>query len=125
MLWAARGRPDDVPELPGNLIAPGAEAGIELYDIACAGCHGRNGEGLFGISLAERGISQAAARSFIRDGIPELGMPAFEGQFTPEQLQTLSEFVAEMSEGAVPREEYPLSAPENNCSTGTTPCGGE
>lgn len=124
MLWTARGRPDEVPKLPGNLIAPGVESGVELYDIACAGCHGRSGEGLFGISLAERGISQPAARSFIRNGIPELGMPAFGGQFTVEQLDALSQFVADMSQGEAPPEEYPLSPPVSNCTLTTTSCGG-
>ena len=126
MLWAARGRPDEVPQLPGNLIAPGVEAGIELYDVACAGCHGRNGEGLFGINLADRDISETAVRSFIRNGIPELGMPSFGGQFTPEQLETLSEFVAQMGAGAVPQDEYPLPAPETQCMPRpTTFCGGQ
>jgi len=126
MLWAARGRPDEVPDLPGNQIAPGVETGVDLYDVACAGCHGRNGEGLFGIGLTGLGISQAAVRSFVRDGIPELGMPAFGDQLTPEQLQTLSEFVAEMSAGTAPREEYPLPPPVSDCLPGTTAfCGGQ
>jgi len=126
MLWAARGRPDDIPDLPGTLIAPGVDAGVELYDIACAGCHGRNGEGLYGISLAGRGISQAAVRSFIRDGIPELGMPAFAGQFTPEQLNSLSKFVAEMSAGTIIPDAYLLPPPEADCLPGTdTFCRGQ
>lgn len=126
MLWAARGRPDEVPGLPGNLTAPGVEDGVELYDIACAGCHGRSGEGLFGIGLAERGISRVAVRSFVRDGIPELGMPAFGGQFTPEQLETLAEFVAQMSAGEVPPDEYPLPPPVSDCVVeAPTSCRGE
>ena len=40
LLWAARGRPDDIPPLPGKLISPDITDGLELYDIACAGCHG-------------------------------------------------------------------------------------
>lgn len=125
MLWAARGRPDEVPELPGNLLAPGVETGVELYDVACAGCHGSNGEGLFGISLAERGISKSAVRSFVRNGIPELGMPSFAGQFTPEQLDTLAGFVAQMSAGDVPPEEYPLSPPVSDClPAAARSCGG-
>ncbi len=126
MLWAARGRPDEVPDLPSDSIAPGVEDGQELYDIACAGCHGFQGEGLFGINLADRSISQAAVRSFVIDGIPELGMPSFEGQFTDEQLQALTQFVAEMGEGEVPPDEYPLPPPEFNCMPVTGDlCGGE
>lgn len=126
LLWAARGRPDAVPELPSQVIAPGVEDGQELYDIACSGCHGFQGEGLFGISLADRGISQGAVRSFVQRGIPELGMPSFEGQFSDEQLQALTQFVADVGQGQVPPDEYPLPPPEFNCMpvTGTL-CGGE
>lgn len=126
LLWAARGRPDLVPELPGQIIAPGVEDAQELYDIACSGCHGFQGEGLFGISLADRGISQAAVRSFVQSGIPELGMPSFEGKLTDEQLHALTQFVAEMGEGQVPPNEYSLPPPEFSCMpvTGSL-CGGE
>lgn len=124
MLWTARGRPDEVPDLPGQLLAPTANEGFELYDIACAGCHGSQGQGLFGIGLADRGISATAIRSFIINGIPELGMPAFDGRFTPEQLETLAQFVARMGEGDVPPDEYPLPAPQHECIDAEAPsCG--
>jgi mono/diheme cytochrome c family protein len=126
LLWAARGRPDQVPELPGLLLAPDVDDGAELYDIACAGCHGFNGEGLYGIRLTERRVSRPAVRSFIQRGIPELGMPAFDGQFTAEQLEALSQFVAELSAGEGPPSEYPLPPPELNCAVlSTTSCGGQ
>lgn len=79
LLWAAQGRPDVVPMLENVLIAPGVEDGLELYDIACAGCHGFQAEGLFGIGLADTGIPKAAIRTFVWDGLVPLGMPAFEG----------------------------------------------
>ena len=72
-------RPEAIPDLPGLLLAPGVEDGVQLYDVACAGCHGYRGEGLFAIGLADTGLSQAAARAFIVRGIPDLGMPAFAG----------------------------------------------
>lgn len=125
MLWAARGRPDTIPELPGQLIAPGVGDGMALYDVACAGCHGFGEEGLVAMGLAGRGISRAATRSFIQRGIPDLGMPAFEGQFTPEQLEALLLFVTEISAGEGPPATYPLAAPEQNCLAGTLRCGGE
>lgn len=126
LLWAARGRPDDIPELPGFLLAPNVSDGNELYDIACAGCHGFQGEGLFAIGLAERDISRAAVRSFIRRGIPNLGMPAFEGQFTEEQLEALVTFVVEMGEGQIPADEYPLPPPQFACEMEPNiPCRGE
>jgi Cytochrome C oxidase, cbb3-type, subunit III len=126
LLWAAQGRPDDVPELPGNLIPPSITDGLELYDIACAGCHGSSGEGLYAINLAESGISRAAARSFIRDGIAEFGMPAFRDQLTDDQLESLAAFVAELGQGAPLPFEYPLPQPEFTCAPATgAPCGGD
>jgi len=126
LLWAARGRPDQVPELPGALVDPQITDGLELYDIACAGCHGVSGEGLLAIGLAGRDISPAAARSFTRDGIPELGMPSFGEQLTTEQLDSLAAFVAELSQGPPIPREYPLPPPEFTCRpTAAVPCGGD
>lgn len=124
LLWAARGRPDQLPELPGFLIAPGVSDGSELYDIACAGCHGFSGEGLFGIGLAQRNISRPAIRSFVVRGLPDLGMPAFEGQFTAEQLEALTQFVAELSAGQGLPDSFPLEPPEINCVEPIAGCGG-
>ena len=126
LLWAARGRPDQVPTLPGMLIAPGVENGLELYDIACAGCHGYSRSGLFAIGLADSRISKGAVRSFVVNGIPELNMPIFEGQFTPDQLETLVQFVADLGDGQIPPDEYPLPPPEFICAPAEpTLCGGE
>ena len=102
LLWAANGRPDQVPSLPGILAAPPEITdGLELYDIACARCHGLRGEGLFAINIAGKGISEAAIRSFVLKGIPELDMPAFEGKFTDTQLENLVEFSAQLSSGEI------------------------
>lgn len=128
LLWAARGRPDEIPQLPGLLIAPGVTEGLEIYDIACAGCHGFQGEGLSAIQLVETGISEAAARSFIVRGIPKKGMPGFEGQLTEEQLDTLAEFVERLANGEVELlDRYPLPEPELRCASIVTDssCGGE
>jgi mono/diheme cytochrome c family protein len=102
LLWAANGRPDAVPVLPGVLAAPAEITdGLELYDIACAGCHGLRGEGLFAINIAGSGISKAAIESFILDGITGLGMPGFRDQFTQTQLENLVEFSAQLSAGEI------------------------
>jgi len=126
LLWAARGRPDLVPELPGALVDPQITDGLELYDIACAGCHGSSGEGLLAISLAGQEISPASARSFTRDGIPDLGMPAFGERLTTEQLDSLAAFVAELSQGPPIPREYLLPPPEFTCRPAAAiSCGGE
>jgi len=117
LLWAARGRPDQVPTLPGVLLAPRVNDGGELYDIACAGCHGTKAEGLFAIGLVERQIPGPAVRSFIRRGIPLLGMPGFEGQFTEEQLDALVTYVAGLASGEIPPppDAYPLPPARFKC----------
>lgn len=126
LLWAAQGRPDKLPQLPGSMIPAEISSGLDLYDTACAGCHGYSGEGYFGINLAGRGISEAANRSFVLRGIPELGMPAFEGQFTAQQLDALVRFITELGEGQLPLDEYPLPPPQLLCDpVAAAVCGGE
>jgi mono/diheme cytochrome c family protein len=126
LLWAAQGRPDVIPDLPGLLLAPGVADGTQLYDVGCAGCHGYRGEGLFAIGLAGTNMSSAAARSFIVRGIPELGMPAFDGQFTTEQVDILADFTARLGAGEIPPSEYPLATPAYACApVSAAACGEE
>ena len=102
LLWGARGRPDKVPELPGMLIAPHVEDAVELYQIACGGCHGYKGEGLSAAGLTNTKIGYTSILSFTVRGIKPLGMPAFEGQFTDEQLETLVSYVTGLANGSIP-----------------------
>jgi len=129
LLWAAQGRPDEVPSLPGVLAAPAEiTEGLELYDIACAGCHGLRGEGLFAINIAGSGISRGAIRSFVLRGIPGLGMPAFEGKFTDIQLESLLDFAAELSSGeTVLPASYELPPAQFSCEPADSQlsCGGK
>lgn len=128
LLWAARGRPDQVPALPNVLLAPGVMYGRELYERACAACHGLVGEGLYGRELAYSGLKAAKIRSNILTGRVKSGMPPFDGRFTDEQLQRLVEYVAAMANGELePQpEEYPLPPPELTCTPQASPdvCGG-
>lgn len=126
LLWAARGRPDKVPALPNMLLAPRVSNAAELYDIACAGCHGLKGEGLFAIELIGTGIGSGAVHTFILDGIPTLGMPGFKGQFTETQLKTLVAYVVGLGNGSIapPLDQYPLQpgrlkCPSPTCASGT------
>jgi len=117
LLWAARGKPDQVPEIPGLMAAPAEITdGAELYDTACAGCHGLQGEGLFAINLAQVGVSKTAIRSFILRGITTSGMPSFENKFTDTQLEALVSFVAGLSTGEITlQDKYPLPPAEFKC----------
>lgn len=104
MLWAARGKPDQVPTLPNLLLAPGVDDPRVLYDIACAACHGREGQGLYAMGLVGTGVGERSTRSFVTRGIPALGMPGFEGQFAEAQLDALVAYVTELASGeAVPQ----------------------
>ncbi len=127
LLWSARGKPDAVPQLPGILIAPGVTEGAELYDIACAGCHGRQGQGLFAISLVGIGVPETSIRSFVTRGIPRSGMPTFGGQFTDSQLDALVTFVAGLASGEIaPQpESYSLPPARFKCSpaSASAKCG--
>jgi mono/diheme cytochrome c family protein len=128
LLWAARGKPDEIPELPGSTLAPGVSDGMELYDIACSGCHGFTGEGLFAINLVGNGISRATNRKFIRDGIPNTEMPSFGEKLTAEQLEILVDFVTDMTSGGLELpKEYPLEPAQFRCDPLDleTICGGD
>ncbi len=117
LLWAAKGKPDKVPVLPGILIAPGVTDPIELYQTACGGCHGLKGEGLSAMHLVNTGVGQNDIRNFVLRGIPKLGMPSFEGQFTGAQLDSLVIYVAGLADGSIPPppDFYRLAPPSFQC----------
>lgn len=112
MLWVAQGRPDKVPVIENLLIAPGVSDGMELYELACAGCHGAGGEGLFGSALVGVGLTQNKIKSTIVRGRIRSGMPAFSGQFSDDQLNTLVEYVYNLASGKIspPPPSYPLDS---------------
>jgi mono/diheme cytochrome c family protein len=128
LLWAARGKPDVIPELPGASLAPGVTDSLELYDIACAGCHGFTAEGLFAMNLVGNGISRATNRSFIRDGIPNTDMPSFKGKLTDEQIDILVDFMTAMSNSEIELPEaYSLPPAVLECDpiSAEITCGGK
>jgi mono/diheme cytochrome c family protein len=127
-LWAARGKADKVPALPGVLLAPGVTDGAELFDIACSTCHGKQGEGLFGLEIANSGLADNKIRSNILKGRLKSGMPSFDGMFTVEQLNALVDFTVSLADGTaeIPPTEYPLESPSFKCEPQSTTifCGG-
>lgn len=123
LIWAARGRADVVPELPGVLLAPDVEDGEELYQIACASCHGKYGEGMFGLRLVYSGVNEAKIRGSILRGRLQSGMPSFDGQFTDAQLKALIEytFLLVNAEVTPAPSTYPLPVPQLQSDTPATP----
>jgi len=129
LLWAAKGKPDAVPELPGVLLAPGISDGAELYDIACATCHSSDGQGMFGKALVNTGLPANKILSAIERGRLRSGMPAFTGQFTDTQMEALVQFAQKLAAGKVEQRHlyFPLSPGVLNCQTMAAPsaaCGG-
>ncbi|MBI4631470.1 MAG: cytochrome c [Chloroflexi bacterium] len=111
LLWGARGKPDKVPTLPGVLIAPYVNDGAELYDIACAACHGKKAEGLFAIGLVGIDISKVSVRSFIERGITRSGMPSFQGHpslrgafFATKQSPSVTEIASQSALAMTPEQ---------------------
>jgi mono/diheme cytochrome c family protein len=128
LLWSAQGQPDQVPQLGNILMAPGVMDGLQLYDIACAACHGSSGEGLFGLALADSGLRENKIRSAVLRGRERSGMPAFEGQFDSAQLDALVEYVAGIASGKIEPAPatYPLPPAVFECVEypAGEPCGG-
>ena len=128
LLWAAKGRPDLVPNLGNILMAPGVTSGIELYDLACSACHGNSGEGLFGTTLVSSGLSENKIESAILRGRERSGMPSFEGQLTIEQIKALVAYVAGIASGEFEPAplSYPLPPAQFECSVNESSesCGG-
>jgi len=128
LLWSAQGRPDQVPGLANVLLAPNVSDGLELYDIACAACHGSSGEGLFGIALTGSGLKESKISSTILRGRERSGMPAFEGRFADQQLDALVQYVVGLSSGKIepPPKSYPLEPAPFGCvgRADADPCGG-
>ncbi len=121
LLWSAKGKPDKVPVLPGMNLAPHVSDGGELYQIACAGCHGIKGEGLSARGLTNTHISEESIRSFTVKGILPLSMPAFKGQFTDAQMENLIQYVAGLANGKIepPADTYQLPPSHYRCTLGS------
>ena len=72
----------------------------ELYDSNCAGCHGDDLAGGSGSSLIDDdwlyGSSDEAIAASIRNGIPDMGMPPWEGMLDEKQIRAMVIFIREM-----------------------------
>ncbi len=114
LIWAADGKPDAVPELPGVLLAPGVNDGAELYQIACASCHGIYGEGKVGVRLESGGVQENKIRSTILHGRRISGMPSFDGQFKDGQFEALVVYTVTLENGQAKPilDSYPLEPPQ-------------
>ena len=71
----------------------------DLYLENCASCHGSSFEGGLGGNLADgiwkHGDTDAGIARVISNGLPDLGMPAFEKTLSVEQIRSLVVFLRE------------------------------
>ena len=77
---------------PQAVAAADAQAGRSVFASQCAGCHGPNGEGGVGPSLAAAGFADLVAPKVRAGGG---GMPAFQGRLSAADIDDVSAFVAE------------------------------
>ncbi len=78
-----------------------AADGAKLYNKKCAMCHGKDGvaksmaEGSANFNDAEfrENTSLEDIVCITTEGIPDSDMPAYEGKFSPEEIQAIAEYI--------------------------------
>jgi aldose sugar dehydrogenase len=84
---------------PLSVVAQENATGAELYQQACASCHGANLQGGQAQSLADAVWQFGAGRGDIlrnvKHGIPDFSMPAFETALTDSQINRIIDFLKE------------------------------
>lgn len=92
---------DPVVNAPKNVIPPAAssaDSGAKLFASHCAGCHGETGEGGFGSNLTgdyTYGKDPESVEKSIKGGRAGR-MPAFEGQLTSDEIDTLVKYILQL-----------------------------
>ncbi|MFO8231176.1 MAG: c-type cytochrome [Longimonas sp.] len=73
------------------------EAGNEIYMQNCASCHGDQGQGNIGPNLTDEyylhGGSNVDLFNVLTDGVSDAGMPAWEGNLSPEERAQVVAFI--------------------------------
>ena len=80
----------------GHKVEAYIAVGKQLYANLCSACHGENGKGTVGPDLTASRYKYGKTRIDIARSISEGrpgGMPAFNGQLNPEQIEGLVEYV--------------------------------
>jgi glucose/arabinose dehydrogenase len=91
----------------------------DLYLESCAACHGSKFEGGLGGNIADgqwkHGSGDSDIARVISQGLPNLGMPAFEKTHSPEQIRSLVVFIRE-KEKATASQTSPPPQPKEGAS---------
>jgi mono/diheme cytochrome c family protein len=72
-----------------TVTSPKSIKGEELYADYCTGCHGAKGVGGVGSPLS----ATNADRSVIENGNLDEGMPAFKGELSPEEIDSILDYL--------------------------------
>ncbi|MGE5431141.1 MAG: cbb3-type cytochrome c oxidase N-terminal domain-containing protein [Syntrophomonadaceae bacterium] len=77
---------------PGSL-----QSGKETFLAKCSVCHGRAGEGIVGPNLTDdywiHGAGIKNIFKIIKNGVQQKGMPTWDGQISPKQIQEVASYV--------------------------------
>ena len=109
----------DREPVPDEVIIGDASNGGKLYANYCANCHGTQGEGGRGTSLANRVFLASASDAFIRYSIAKgrtgTPMPSFQGKLTDAEINDVVSFVRSRAVGWEAQELAlaPPPSPEN------------
>lgn len=105
-LTESTGRPQEEASRPAAPLARGRE----LYQQNCIQCHGNSGRGDGPLAAGLRPPPldltvhvplhpDQDLVGFISNGVPRTAMPAFGGQFTPEEIQAIVNHLRELAKG--------------------------
>jgi cytochrome c oxidase cbb3-type subunit III len=95
----AAARPSDLGALLATASAEPRTLGVDAYRGKCAACHGPELQGLIGPNLTDdywltgNGSPESIATVILK-GVPEKGMPAWEGLLSMKEIAALSVYIA-------------------------------
>lgn len=104
---------------PGSL-----QSGKETFLAKCSVCHGRAGEGIVGPNLTDdywiHGSGIKNVFKIIKNGVQQKGMPTWDGQISPKQIQEVASYVLSLHGTNPPNAKAPQGVPAKaeNDSTG-------
>jgi cbb3-type cytochrome c oxidase subunit III len=104
------------PPEPGELVGDVAN-GARLYATGCTTCHGPSGDGVEGLGGTLRnvasleGATDDGLRTVIIEGLPEAGMPPWQGDLTGQEVADLIALLRDWQRLPEP-EEAEVEAPE-------------
>ncbi len=104
------------PPEPGELVGDIAN-GARLYAAGCTTCHGPSGEGVEGLGGTLRnvasleGATDEQLQAVIIEGLPEAGMPPWQGDLTGQEVADLIALLRDWQRSPKP-EEVVVEAPE-------------